>query len=188
MRVFLGGLIGAAVAAAVWLGLEHVTQLNLGWLSCAVGAVTGFSVHRAAGPGSGGSFVRGALAVCLALVAIVGGRQVYVKVMAANTGTPIPKTFVAPIVSEPEAAEGQEESDAALPQTPDRTRQRLLNAEAVSSPKVPFKNSHSDWDMLWMCLAAIAAYVIGKGRDEVPSPAASDEPQPDPPSPITNDQ
>jgi hypothetical protein len=191
MRVILGGMIGATIAAAVWLGLEHITHLNLGWLACAVGAVTGFSVHRAAGTGSGGSFVRGALSVFLALVAIVGGRQVYVKVVETY-GTPIAKTFVAPVTSGHEGAEGQEDAvvevDAVLTQTSDMTRQRLIDGGTDNSSKVPFKSSHSDWDMLWMCLAAIAAYIIGKGRDEVVSPADTDGPQPEPLTSTTNSQ
>ena len=180
-RVLFAGMIGAAVAAAVWLGLEYVTQMNLDWLSCGVGVVTGYCVHRAAGPHSGGSFVRGALSVLLTLVAIVGGRQVYVKVIEANAGVASTKTIVAPLMSDPEAADGQEDAtekvDEALTQTDKVTRQRPLGAETVGSSQLPLKSSLSEWDMLWICLAALAAYVVGKGRDEVLPPAAFDEPQ-----------
>ncbi len=206
MSVFLSGVIGAAIAAAVWLGLEYTTQMDLGWLSCVVGVVTGYCVHRAAGPGSGGSFARGALSVVLALAAIVGGRQVYVKVMEANAVnakvvflTPEPETTDAPVIttedsevaphqappaesdvpkdsevavaSEPEATESTledtaEDVDVALPQAPPVVK-KPTQVEPLAISRLKFKNTFSEWNTLWMCLAALAAYIIGKGRDEV---------------------
>jgi hypothetical protein len=187
MRGLLGGIIGAVVAATVWLGLMHVTQMDLGWLACAVGVVTGYSVHRTAGPHSGGSFFYGTLSVILALVAIVGGRQVYAKVMEANTG----KSPVVIAVAEPRAsvveAETAGDSIATSKQSaPVDERRPAVSLDPLSKP-LP-KSSISKSDMLWMSLAALAAYIIGKGRDEILPPAASDEPQSEPQSPSANDQ
>ncbi|MEO2046629.1 MAG: hypothetical protein ABGX16_08655 [Pirellulales bacterium] len=183
-RGLVGGMIGAAVAATVWLGLEHITRMDLGWLSCAVGIVTGDCVHRAAGPNSGGSFVRGILSIILTLVAIVGGRQVFVKVMEANASLVSTKTIVAPVLSEPEAIVRQEDTsgnnDETLPQTANEARSILPGARTVGSSQVSLKSSFSEWAMLWMGLAALAAYILGKGRDEDLNAVASDEPQSEP--------
>jgi hypothetical protein len=186
MRVLLGGIIGATVAVAALLGLEYVTQMDLGWLSCGVGVVTGFCVHCAAGPRSGGSFVRGGLSVLLALVAIVGGRLAYAKVMEANMGE-VPVVIA---TTEPGATIVQEE---ATEESMDTSQQSALREDRSVAPvgKGPIatpsiKLSFSQLDMLWMSLAALAAYIIGKGRDEVQPTAASEEPQSETQSPSTN--
>jgi hypothetical protein len=203
MRVLVGGIIGAAVAVAVWLGLEHVTQMDLGWLVCGVGVITGYCVHRAAGPRSGGSFVRGGLSVLLALVAIVGGRLVYAKVMEGTAG----KAMAVAVADEPggdeaqveqsqeveaqkvetQEVETQEESEETTEEST-ATSQRSATVDERSVAPVGMgpiaipsrKPSFSQLGMLWMSLAALAAYVIGKGRDEVQPTAAVEEPQSEP--------
>jgi hypothetical protein len=188
MRVLLGGIIGATVAVAAWLGLEHVTQMNLGWLSCGVGVITGYCVHRAAGPNSGGSFVRGGLSVVLALVAIVGGQQIYAKVMEANAD----KALAVVVASETAAEKAQDDTaeNSIVPSqqsTPiDERRPANVGTGPVSMPTL--RKTISEWDMLWMCLAALAAYIVGKGRNGVLPPAPADEPQSEPQSPSTNGQ
>jgi hypothetical protein len=193
MRVLLGGIIGAAVAVAAWLGLEHVTQMDLGWLVCGVGVITGYCVHCAAGPRSGGSFVRGGLSVLLALVAIVGGRLVYAKVMEANAG----KVAAVAVAEEPggdeaqveqsQEVETQEESEETTEESTATSQRSATVDERSVAPAgmgpiaIPSrKPSFSQLDMLWMSLAALAAYVIGKGRDEVQPTAAVEEPQSEP--------
>ena len=182
MKILFGGIIGAAVAVAVWLGLEHVTQMDLGWLACGVGVITGYCVHRAAGPNSGGSFVRGGLSVLLALVAIVGGRQVYAKVMEAITD----KASVMIVASEPGAIKALDDTSGDSTVTSQRSspleeRQTApVGMGPISKPSL--KRSFSEWDMLWMCLAALAAYIVGKGRDEALPSAALDEPLSEPQS------
>jgi hypothetical protein len=188
MRILFGGIIGAAVAVAVWLGLEHVTQMDLGWLSCGVGVITGYCVHRAAGPDSGGSFVRGGLSVLLALVAIVGGRQVYAKVMEAN----MDKAPGITVASEPGATKALDDTSGDSTVTSQRSspleerRTAPVGMGPISKPSL--NRSFSQWDMLWMCLAALAAYIVGKGRDEALPPAALDEPLSEPQSPSADGQ
>ena len=90
MRVLIGGIVGAAAAAAVWMAIEHNTKQEFGWMAVAVGVVTGLAVHWAAGAGSRGSYGRGGLAAVLALLACVYCPQVYAKVMQqANVGQPV---------------------------------------------------------------------------------------------------
>jgi len=177
MRIFFAGLIGAAVTTVVWLALEYVTLMDFGWLSCGVGVVTGYCVHRAAGPHSGGSFVRGALSVLLTLAVIVGGRQVYAKVM--NTITV--RAQVVPVMSDSETKDTSGETvgevDRAIPRLASEAELRGGPFGLDSGSPLAQKKAFSDWDMLWMCLAALAAYVIGKGRDEVAAPSTSDQPQ-----------
>ena len=174
MRVIVAGIIGAAVAAAVWLGAEHMSPKDLGWLSTLVGLVTGCSVHKAAGAGAGGGYVRGGLAVILTLAAIVGGRQVYAKVMQATNQAAaavmqpaVPNTEAAADKADDDGTEGAvEKPDTEI----DMTVTDMVPGK-VGNQKLPLKKGKSEIDMLWMCLAALAAYVVGKGSDAVKATA-----------------
>jgi hypothetical protein len=82
MRVLIGGVVGAVAASAGWMAIEHTTSQEFGWMAVGVGLITGLAVHKLAGSGSRGSYARGALAAVLTLIACVGCRLVYAKVMA----------------------------------------------------------------------------------------------------------
>ena len=174
MRVIVAGIIGAAVAAAVWLGAEHMSPKDLGWLSILVGLVTGCSVLKAAGAGAGGGYVRGGLAVILTLAAIVGGRQVYAKVMQATNQAAA--AVMQPAVPNAESAADKADDDGTegaveKPDTEiDMTVTDMVPGK-VGNQKLPLKKGKSEIDMLWMCLAALAAYVVGKGSDAVKATA-----------------
>jgi len=183
MRVIVAGIIGAAVAAAVWLGAEHMSPKDLGWLSTLVGLVTGCSVHKAAGAGAGGGYVRGGLAVILTLAAIVGGRQVYAKVMQATNQAAaavmqpaVPNTEAAADKADDDGTEGAVENpDTEIDMTVTDTEIDMTVTDMVpgkvGNQKLPLKKGKSEIDMLWMCLAALAAYVVGKGSDAVKATA-----------------
>ena len=185
MRVLICGVVGAVAAAAVWLGLEHFLQKDIGWLALAVGLVTGLSVHKAGGSAVNGSYARGGLAALLALAAIVGGRQVYAKVMEAVNDNAAPAVVVA-------AAEGQADDDAADTATTESAESNVepppieqIGIGKAGRQKVSLKKRSSQMEMVWMCAAGLVAYIIGKGRDPIPVAAeqtaeqTSEQPQDD---------
>ena len=49
MRSVIGGAVAALIAAVAWLALEHLAQQELGWLTIAVGLVTGCGVRLSTG-------------------------------------------------------------------------------------------------------------------------------------------
>lgn len=182
MRVLLGGVIGALAAAGAWMAIEHTAKQEFGWMAIAVGLVTGYVVHKAAGAGSRGSYARGALAVVLALVACVGSRQVYAKVMAkTNSGAETPAASAeveadSPATSEKSNSEGEETAE---PSKSVISLQDQSGSGAVSFGKASLKKGISEWDMLWLSMAALTAYVVGKGRGQSAANESADE-SPDP--------
>lgn len=186
MGGFIGGLIGAAASAAGWLAIEHTQQTSLGWMVILVGLVTGFCVHKGSSVTSVG-FTRGALAIILTLAAIVGGRQAYAKIMQANASS----AQEAVVVSEPQDDapaddEGEDSGETApapvLPQeTPD-----LVGLGQRNYTKSAMKKNMSDRDMIWLCVAALAAYLTGKGGDKAPS--VESEEVADSPEPATGNE
>ncbi len=183
MRVLLGGLIGAAASAAAWFFLEYTTQHELSWLAILVGLVTGMCVNAGAPAGAPQSYGRAALAVALTLLAIVGGRGVYAKVMQnmSQVTTVMPANPAAP-GGDADIAEAQEavaSDDAVAAETAaDQQRQATGMVPGTARIPKPTVNSYKEAEVVWMVLAALAAYLTGKGSGKA-GPVASDAPTSD---------
>jgi hypothetical protein len=167
MRVLLGGLVGAAASAAAWFFMEYATGQEFGWLAIAVGLITGLCVNAAAGAGAPASYGRAAFAVALTLLAMVGGRAVYAKVMQnVSQVTTIRPAENANLPQEVPAQDPQGEADEQTPVGEEqavRPRQGIAAGDGMMRFQNPKVNSMSELDMLWMGLAALVAYFTGKG-------------------------
>ena len=179
MRVLICGIIGAIAAAAGWMALEHTYTQEFSWMAVVVGLVTGLAINGAAGAKARGSYVRGALAVALALVACVFCRQVYAKVMAkTNVGASAVAT------AEPAEEVDDTKTETAEPEVKNESeRTNPLNVErgggGASVRGMRIDKGLSQWDMLWLSLSALSAYVVGKGRDKVVAQEeAAENPEP----------
>jgi len=135
------------------------------------------------------------LAIGLTLAAIAGGQQVYAKFMRATAASA--SAAAAPVASvakdvdgsegdsvgaatdedteKAEDAEGAEGTRSAAP----RVFSTEMDEKAISLgqrgySKSSIKKNFSEWDMVWMSLAALAAYVTGKGGDKQTSVVATE--------------
>jgi hypothetical protein len=175
MKVLISGIVGAAVATTAWLSLEYVTHKEFGWLACLVGIVTGLSIHWAAGAHARASFGRGALAVLLTLAACVGGRLLYVKVMESVRGELNVKMaqVVKSVENEGEAGADTEKDSTETSEEDAKSTMMAPRgdrpATSINLQKPTLKTTLSQGDMLWLCLAALVAYVVGKGNDTQPT-------------------
>ncbi len=178
MRVLLGGIIGAGAAAVAWMAIEHSTKQEFNWMAIVAGLIIGLAVYCASKSKSRSSFGRGFLAVVLTLVVCVGSRQAYAKYMERSGMGESAKLA--------DAAAGTGDAD----ETETGSEQSGQPAELAVSSELPmgsgapgfgkasFKQGFSEWDMLWLSVAALTAYVTGKGRDRAPAAEAeSSEPE-----------
>lgn len=165
MRGLLGGLIGAAASAAAWLAAEHFQQANYGWMVSLVGLVTGLCVYKASSVSSSG-FARGALAIILTLAAILGGRQVYAKIMQSTSTGAEPAPMIESIEAEAEDAEGEASEPVNIETVLPVADEELAGFGKADYTKPALKNNLQNSDMLWLCVAALAAYLTGKGGDK----------------------
>lgn len=177
MRVLLGGLIGAAASAAAWFFIEYTAKQEFGWMAIAVGVVTGLCVNAGAPKGAPQSYGRAALAVLLTMVAIVGGRMVYANVMRNISQV---TTVVAPseknATDEPEGDEPAAAVAASSEQEATVAREEERGASgALGSPRMakPTASSYKELEVVWMAVAALAAYLTGKGSGK-PGPTTVD--------------
>ncbi len=163
MRVLVGGLVGAAASAAAWFFIEYATGHEFGWLAIAVGFITGMCINAAAGAGAAASYGRAALAVILTMMAMILGRTAYAKVMQNATHV----TTIAPAASteKVEATDSDKAgaTEGAVEATPPQVERTNLTVPGGMRLPRPTAGTMSDLDMLWMGLAALAAYFTGKG-------------------------
>lgn len=179
MRVLLSGVVGAAASASAWLAAEHFQQTSFGWMVCLIGLVTGVVMHKASNAGTGAGFARGGLAVVLTLAAIVGGRQAYAMIMQASSPTVTAVALESLQGREDESETESVKTDGEIAAEFDMSTLEGEVAGLGSSnySKSSMKKSMSDWDMIWMGIAALAAYVTGKGGETAAAVVATEEPQ-----------
>jgi hypothetical protein len=167
-----GGIVGGAIGAAVWVAIECCTQSEFAWMAWPVGLLVGWGVHKFASADTRGGFFRGTVATVLALAAILGAgwsKQAILTKQAAKTATPA-------VVGTTMDTGGDEKTalaadDLATVELSEQTG--LLRGALESKPR----NAFQSMDMLWICLAALTAYVVGKGSgsDPVCGEALADE-------------
>ena len=157
-----GGIVGGAVGAAVWVSIEYSSQLEFAWMAWPVGLLVGWGVRKCAAADTRGGFLRGALAALLALVAILGAGWSKQKILTRQASQ-----VIAPaIVVTTGEAEGDQKSldgisEAIEPVAVDFGKPSTGLLSSPIDPKAG--NAMQNMDMLWLCLAALTAYVVGKG-------------------------
>lgn len=178
MRVVLCGVISAVVATAAWMGIELAAHSEYGWMAWGVGLITGLGVHGARSARSGNKFFRGAVAALLALAAIVGvnyvGKAAILKYLNKDVANAVAIDQQAAQAEDAEEKPSTPTSRVDEPDQPERIGGGQLGlARPRSKPK--------SMDMVWLCLAGLTAYIVGKGRDEVA--IVDQEPAPEPSDP-----
>lgn len=177
MRVLVGGIIGAVASAAAWFFLEYTIGQEMGWLAILVGVITGLCISAAAGAGSGESYARGALAVILTMIAMVGGRAVYAKVMqnVSKVSTLAPAAQRAADEAPAQVVQGA--GEAAEPEADQPAQaERSRTGDAKVRMHKPTVNSYKEMEVVWMAAAALAAYLTGKGSGKTAPVVSTDEP------------
>jgi hypothetical protein len=114
------------------------------------------------------------LAAILTLAAIVGGQKAYAVYMQ-NTSQAANALAVqnTPVVTEPaddDMAKDAGPAEIILTDLGEETLGRVSSSYTKSA----IKKNLSDWDMAWMGIAALAAYVTGKGGETVASVVAEE--------------
>ena len=155
-----GGIVGGAVGAAAWVAIEYTTQSEFAWMAWPVGLLVGWGVHKFAAADTRGGFLRGALAALLALAAVLGAGWSKAEILTKQAAR-ASNAAVGVTVSETDGS-GEGEVAAAIDRVSidiEEPAAGFLNGPLESKPR----NAFQDLNMLWLCLAALTAYVVGKG-------------------------
>ena len=169
----IGGIVGGMIGGGGWVAIAYFTNQEFGWLAWPVGLLVGLGIHFGSSADTRGGFLRGAVAVVLALAAVMGAWNAKVYVMKKQ----IDKSSKPSLISSEAQPAGETETgigegDAEPTQLPPKQVEAFtttpVGASKMTSPKI------KDIDMLWMCLSAITAYLVGKGSG-TDQPIAEDE-------------
>ena len=160
-------LVGAVIGAVLGIGLLIAVYLAAGidkmWMAIPVAILTGLGVRMMAAKSGDASYLRGAITVVLALAAYLGGVAI-TKSVATNRADKVAKLAPPPAAAKVETTDekkkGEEPVADAMPaqavQTPISTSNR--GGHSAIAP-----NQNWALDFLWLAVAALAAYELGRG-------------------------
>jgi hypothetical protein len=174
-KALLGAIIGAAIGIGLLLAVYLVFQKDNVWLAIPFALITGLGARMLSSTGRA-SYVRGALTMVIALAAYIGGWVLVSKVAVAKANAPMPKP---PVSAEEAPADGEptDEADAEPPVEAPAAEQPKAAAPRVDipRPRADATRAFSTWDFIWLCVAALCAYIVGSGSDSGAAPARQPE-------------
>jgi hypothetical protein len=179
-KAIVGAIIGAVIGIAILIAVQHYLQRDQIWLAIVVALVVGLGVRTMVSTSGHPSIARGALTCVLALVAYYGGTQIYSEL--ARREILAKKLPALPIAHADEGAKTAEEGDDAKteaepePVEPAADQRAARTVRPADNPRVPLQ-APSPWDYLWLSIAALLAYELGRGT----APAAPKGPIVPPP-------
>lgn len=175
----IGGLLGivALVAAFFLFGNQHTA------LALLVAFLVGGGVRMMVSTKGHASYLRGAITALVAIAAFVGGNFVVAKVaqsqIAANAAKPMRP---APVAMSPDSDEAETVAAEAT-QTAIEIQRMPDGVRGVGAVRPKIKPTFDAWDFVWLTVAALVAYELGRGTgtaapiaplsDAPPAPAAS---------------
>ncbi len=130
-----------------------------------VALITGLGVRMLVSTSGHASYVRGALTMVLALAGYIGGWYLVAQVATARANSSLPNAPAAP-EQQPAAEPGEPEAkDEATPAAEQPLAVPRGDAgEAAAKPRLKGNNAlESPLDMIWLAIAALAAYEMGRG-------------------------
>lgn len=167
-------LVGAIIGAAVGIGLLFLVYkfgLDKVWLAIPFAFIVGLGVRMLVNTAGHASYARGALTMVIALAAYIGGWRLVATVATARANTAAPKPVVAePIDGEATDADG-EAKDVVAAQTDAPKAPTARVSMSNSQPNSP-ANFGSTWDVIWLAVAALIAYEMGRGTGIAPTLAS----------------
>jgi hypothetical protein len=174
-KALLGAIIGAAIGIGLLLAAYLLFQKDNVWLAIPFALITGLGARFLSSTGRA-SYARGALTMVIALAAYIGGWVIVSKVATAKANAPMQKP---PVAAQDAPVEGEptDEADAETPvETPAVEQPKAAAPRAdVPRPRPDAPRAFSTWDFIWLCVAALCAYIVGSGSDSGAVPARQPE-------------
>ena len=175
----VGGFIGAVVGIAVQLVLEIGAKIDAPWCAILIGLLTGLGARKMAGGGH--SYLRGALAGLLGLLAIVGSPSIKAAVMKSQNAAKMAEkpavTATDAATEDAKGAAGAEKGTAEEPveEAAAGTRDGATVGK-IGPPRLP--QQFDTKQAIFMAVGALLAYAFGSGSGAEPRPTSDDRDAP----------
>jgi hypothetical protein len=168
-KSLLGAIVGAAVGIVLLLVVYLTLHIDKMWLSIPFAIITGLGVRMFVSTAGHASYVRGAMTMVLALAGYIGGWQLAPKVVTAAANAQSPKPPAAAAAAEQPAGETAEAKDKEAAEPKDaaapveQPKAATTPAEKPQPRPAAAKSFGSTWDVIWLAIAALVAYEMGRG-------------------------
>jgi hypothetical protein len=176
-KTLVGAIIGAALGIGLLVLVYLLFNLEQVWLAIPVGILTGLGVRTLVSTSGHASYLRGAITGVLALAAYLGGWYVVKEVAVRRAGAPAQRPAnVVTAQAEEDTDEPSGDADAQPVPVPQRPVPRPgVAGEGIR--KAPGPSQFSTFDFIYLCVAALIAYELGRGTGA--KPVATTEPAPE---------
>lgn len=173
-KSLVGALVGGAVGIVALIAIHMLTGWDKAWLAILVAIITGAGVRWIADTRGHASYARGALTALIAILAFLAWYPIQAKITigTASVAKPIVADRTKAEATEPrdttdEAATEDAEEPAEPASTPAADEAAQPNAgegglARAVPPRLPAQQ-FSTWDFLWLCIAGLIAYELGRG-------------------------
>jgi hypothetical protein len=198
-KSLVGAFVGGALGIVVLWFVQHHHGWDDYWMALPVALLTGLGVRFAANVKGHPSYLRGALTGLLSIAMFILGQYVVAQVAtrgAAAKPVPTQDPIQRPVANE--AATGNEDGEAAdegetpappaqdeeaaqpttdqQPQPAAGEQSEDTSTEGVGGGPVPARaplaKQWTTMDLLWLCIAALIGYSLGRGSEGKPHEAA----------------
>jgi hypothetical protein len=181
-RALIGAIIGAAVGIGVLVAVYLLFGLDKVWLSIVVALLTGMGVRMMVSTWGHASYLRGAMTGVLALVAYLFGWSVVAQVAQYNaraSSLDRPKQVAA---AEQPADAGEDAATPAETPPPEKAPDMARRPSGGAPQKATVRRDFSTMDFLWLCIAGLVAYELGRGTAAKPGVVVGEETTPEVPA------
>jgi hypothetical protein len=170
-KALVGALIGGALGIGLLIAAHTFFQMDGWWLAILVALLVGLGVRLMVATKGHASYVRGALTGVVALAAFVLGMQLVAQVAISRANAERTK---APVAVAEETAEKTDATDATA--TGKVAEERPVMERPAIDPgamrRAPAPRAANTMDFIWLAVAALLAYELGRGTG-MPAPATT---------------
>ena len=156
-KSLVGALVGGALGIGVLIGIYMLTGWDKAWLAIPVAVITGLGVRSTAATTGHASYARGALTALIAILAFLAWYPIQAQITVRGS-------VAQPIVADRATAEAKTANadDATEPslEVPRADAGRNLALDAFPKPRA---QPYSTWEFLWLSIAGLIAYELGRG-------------------------
>jgi hypothetical protein len=178
-KTIVGAIIGAAVGIALLVVVFLMFHIDRVWLAIPVALLTGLGVRLLVSTSGHASYLRGAITGVFALVAYLFGWWVVAQVAQAQAKNQVPGDRPKAVAQRANTDEADDAADAAADPAPAPPPVAARPAGSAAGQKPAMPRGFSTMDFIWLCVAGLIAYELGRGTGGAPAPAAT-ETEPDP--------
>ncbi|HEY4234686.1 MAG TPA: hypothetical protein VGM76_14730 [Lacipirellulaceae bacterium] len=164
-KSLVGAVIGSVLGVGLVVAIYYFFVLDHAGLAILVAACAGLGVRAMVTTRGHASYLRGALTCILAIAAFAGSKFLIADLAARGLLADVRpiKRLVARPVDNPGGATGDGDTTAQPTETPQIER-RPGNGDMVTG-KSRSPQRFSTWDFIWLSVAALVAYELGRGTD-----------------------